>query len=160
MFHRADFQKVLLRKLPRTCQAHCSKRLRSYTQRASGQIEILFEDGSTTSCDVLVGADGLKSAVRRSFLGEKAQWAQSEGRRREAADIAASVEPVWSGTNAYRALIPADRLRSKAPDHRIFKQPTQVRPSQTLWLFLLNLTAYQYLGKNGVGTYPLCHVLY
>ncbi|KAG5644252.1 hypothetical protein DXG03_008790 [Asterophora parasitica] len=124
LFHRADFQ----------------QRLRSYTQRQTGPIELLFEDGSTTTCDVLVGADGLKSAVRRSLLGEKARWAQSEGKHTEAAGINASVHPVWSGTSAYRALIPAERLKSRAPDHQIFSTPTQ------------------YLGKNGyIIAYPISH---
>lgn len=126
VFHRADFQKVLLRRLPKSCKTHCSKRLRCYTQRRSGPIELLFEDGSTTTCDVLIGADGLKSAVRRSFLGEKAQVAQSERRLAEVAEINAAVDPVWSGTNAYRALIPAERLHARAPGHRVFTQPSQV----------------------------------
>ena len=128
-FHRADFQKALLRRLPSSYKIHCNKRLRSYTQRQGGPISLLFEDGSQSSCDVLLGADGLKSAVRRSFLGEKAQWAQSQNKWPEAADITALIEPSWSGTNAYRALIPADRLRQRSPDHRVFTQPTQVRPS-------------------------------
>jgi salicylate hydroxylase len=126
MFHRADFQRVLLRTLPNSCKTHYSKRLRSYKQRLSGPIEVLFEDGSTTTCDVLIGADGLKSAVRRTFLAEKAVWAKSEKRTAEVANINASVDPVWSGTNAYRALIPAERLRERAPDHQVFREPTQV----------------------------------
>ncbi|PPQ94686.1 hypothetical protein CVT25_009541 [Psilocybe cyanescens] len=139
-FHRPDFQNVLLRKIPPTYRIHCSKRLRSYTQRQGGPINLLFEDGTRASCDVLLGADGLKSAVRRSLLGEKAQWAQSQNRWSEAADITALIEPAWSGTNAYRALIPADRLRSRKPDHRVFTQPTQ------------------YLGRNGyIIAYPISH---
>ena len=126
MFHRADFQRVLLRSLPDSCKTHCSKRLRSYKQHFSGPIELLFEDGSSTACDVLIGADGLKSAVRGTFLAEKAEWAKSEKRLAEVANINASVNPVWSGTNAYRALIPAERLRARVPGHQVFRQPTQV----------------------------------
>lgn len=126
LFHRADFQQVLLRKLPISCKAHYSKRLRSYKQRLSGPIELLFEDGSSTSCDVLIGADGLKSAVRRTFLAEKAELAKSEGKAAEVDEINASIDPVWSGTNAYRALIPAEKLRARAPDHPILTEPTQV----------------------------------
>ncbi|KAF8880242.1 salicylate hydroxylase [Gymnopilus junonius] len=132
-FHRADFQKVLLRKLPSTYKIHCRK-------PAGGPISLLFEDGTRSSCDVLLGADGLKSAVRRSFLGEKVQWAQSQNNWSEAADITALIEPSWSGTNAYRALIPADRLRQREPHHRVLTQPTQ------------------YLGKNGyIIAYPIAH---
>ncbi|KAF8159235.1 salicylate hydroxylase [Crassisporium funariophilum] len=137
-FHRPDFQTVLLRRLPASTRIHCSKRLRSYVQREGGPINLLFEDGTRSSCDLLVGADGLKSAVRCSLLREKAQWAQAESKWSEAADITASIEPSWSGTNAYRALIPGDRLKLRHPDHRVFTQPTQ------------------YLGKNGyIIAYPI-----
>ncbi|KAF4610492.1 hypothetical protein D9613_007229 [Agrocybe pediades] len=137
-FHRPDFQTVLLKRLPSSYKVHCSKRLRSYTQRQGGPINLLFEDGTQASCDVLLGADGLKSSVRRSLLGEKAQWAQSQNNWSEAADITAMIEPTWSGTNAYRALIPADRLRSRRPDHRVLTTPTQ------------------YLGKGGyIIAYPI-----
>lgn len=106
---------------------YCGKRLRTYTQRASEPIKLLFEDGETAVCDVLVGADGLKSAVRKTLMTEKAHFAQSEGRRAEAADCFASIDPLWSGTNSYRALIPTDRLRAIYPNHRVLTQPMQVR---------------------------------
>ncbi|KAF8888107.1 salicylate hydroxylase [Infundibulicybe gibba] len=139
-FHRPDFQQVLLRRLPKSCRTCCSKRLRSYIQRPSGPIEVTFEDGSRTTCDVLIGADGLKSAVRQALLGEKAQYAGSQQKFQEAADITSCIDPAWSGTNAYRALIPAHRLREKSPNHPIFTRPTQ------------------YLGKNGyIIAYPISH---
>lgn len=136
-FHRAEFQKILLKKLPKSCHTYCAKRFRSYTQRSSGGIELHFEDGSKAYCDVLIGADGLKSAVRGSFLKEKSRWAESQGRLKEASDIQACIEPVWSGALAYRALIPADRLRARAPNHPVFKQPTQVRCQVPLLFMLL-----------------------
>ena len=136
LFHRADFQQVLLRKLPISCKVHYSKRLRSYKQRLSGPIELLFEDGSSSFCDVLIGADGLKSAVRRTFLVEEAELAKSEGKWAEVAKINASVDPVWSGTNAYRALIPAEKLRARNPDHPILKEPTMVS-GWPAYLFIL-----------------------
>lgn len=125
-FHRADFQRVLLRRLPNSCKTHCSKRLRSYKQRLSGPIELLFEDGSTITCDVLIGADGLKSAVRRTFLSEKAEGALLEKRWSEVDNIKASVDPVWSGAIAYRAVIPTERLRARTPNHRSLREPTLV----------------------------------
>ncbi|KAJ3576558.1 hypothetical protein NP233_g350 [Leucocoprinus birnbaumii] len=138
MFHRADFQQVLLRRIASSCKMHCGKRLRTYTQRPSEPIKLLFEDGSTATCDVLVGADGLKSAVRQTLMTEKAHFAQSEGRRAEATDCLASIDPWWSGTNSYRVLIPADRLRAQFPNHRVLTQPMQ------------------YLGENAhIVAYPI-----
>jgi hypothetical protein len=51
-----------------------------------------------------------------------------QGRRRwqEAAEIASCIDPVWSGTIAYRALIPGDRLKATAPGHPVLTTPTQV----------------------------------
>lgn len=135
LFHRSDFQQVLLKRLASKCKTYCGKRLRAYTQRSSEPIKLLFEDGSTATCDVLVGADGLKSAVRKTLMTEKAHLAQSEGRRAEAADYLASIDPVWSGTNSYRALIPADVLRARCPNHRVFTQPMQVRLHGNLRFF-------------------------
>lgn len=73
-----------------------------------------------------VGADGLKSAVRRALLSERASWMQGQGRFQEAAEIASCIDPAWSGTIAYRALIPAERLRAFAPGHHVLTTPTQV----------------------------------
>ncbi|KAL0954169.1 hypothetical protein HGRIS_005302 [Hohenbuehelia grisea] len=137
-FHRADFQQVLLRRLPRTCRTYYSKRLRSYTQRASGTIDLSFEDGSSATCDVLIGADGLKSAVRKTLQTFQAQRACSEGRYKEEQDHLLAVDPTWSGQIAYRSVIPTDQLRARYPGHRVLEQQLQ------------------YLGKNAfVIAYPM-----
>ncbi|KXN84136.1 Salicylate hydroxylase [Leucoagaricus sp. SymC.cos] len=125
VFHRSDFQQVLLRHLASSCRTYCGKRLRTYTQRPLEPIKLYFEDGSTATCDVLVGADGIKSVVRQTMMTEKAHLAQSEGRRAEAAECLASIDPMWSGNSSYRALIPAERLRAQHPNHRVFTQPMQ-----------------------------------
>jgi hypothetical protein len=36
------------------------------------------------------------------------------------------IEPAWSGSTAYRALIPADELRKVCPGHSVFSGPQQV----------------------------------
>lgn len=123
LFHRADYQRTLLNHLPKRCRIHCSKRLESYVQRQSNHIKLLFQDGTNAYCDVLVGADGLKSVVRAGLLGEKAQSAQREGRWKEASQLLSHVDPVWSGTNAYRALIPVEKLRALSPTHRVLNSP-------------------------------------
>ena len=144
-FHRADFQTVLLRKLPTSYRVYCSKRLRSYEQRHGGPITLLFEDGTSAFCDVLVGADGVKSAVRRSLLGEKASRAQSQNNWSEAADITALIEPTWSGTNAYRALIPADRLRSRRPNHPALTQHIKVKH---FFVIFIDAMSYGFCGDS------------
>lgn len=124
--HRSDFCRVLLKHLPNTCTTYCLKRLLSYRQRPSNPIELLFADGTTATCDVLIGAEGIKSPVRRSLLREQAHRARAEGRPRDSESLLESVEPAWTGTLAYTAVVSAEQLKSKAPQHRAFTQPTQV----------------------------------
>ncbi|KAF8624148.1 hypothetical protein AX17_007211 [Amanita inopinata Kibby_2008] len=118
--HRAEFQKVLLNNVSPACKIHCAKRLRTYVREPCRIIKLLFEDGTAATCDVLIGADGIKSAVRRALLTEKAQIAR--GRNEDAAvvdEILAAVEPVWAGQISYRTVIPAEKLKARAPGHRV-----------------------------------------
>jgi len=58
-------------------------------QSESG-VEAAFEDGMTVNADVVVGADGIHSAVRELLFGPES--------------------PHFSGSIAYRGLVPAERL--------------------------------------------------
>jgi salicylate hydroxylase len=65
--HRADFHSVLQRAVPADCirlNARCSG-VRERSERAV----LTFADGSTAEADVVVGADGIRSAVRASLYG-------------------------------------------------------------------------------------------
>ncbi|KAJ4474467.1 hypothetical protein J3R30DRAFT_3509303 [Lentinula aciculospora] len=111
-FHRAQFQEVLLQHLPPSCRIHHSKRLKSYSQgRHGGPIRLSFEDGTHATCDVLVGADGIKSAVRNCLLQEYAEVSRDNGQLTGEQKISPRKEYVsWAGSIAYRALIPVERL--------------------------------------------------
>ena len=70
--HRAKLQRILLAALP-AANVHLGKRLTQITQDASqvtGQVAAQFADGSTATGDVLIGADGIQSAVRRQLFPE------------------------------------------------------------------------------------------
>lgn len=110
--HRADLQQALLKNLPKSCNTHLHKRLVSYQDTPSGPILLLFQDGSTAVCDVLIGADGIKSVVRKTLF---ANLAKDDRVNQEEAT---APNPVWSGTVAYRALIPKEFLEERAPGHR------------------------------------------
>lgn len=125
--HRADFQQVLISHLPPSTRMFFKKRIRSYTQDLTGPVELLFEDGSRATCDLLIGADGLKSSVRSALLNERAHWAQAEGRPSEAARALDAIHPSWTGQVAYRALIPAAKLRACNANHSVLTTPMQVR---------------------------------
>lgn len=68
--HRADLQRALAEALPsntiRTGTA-CT----GFTQESDG-ISVLLENGGTERGDLLIGADGIRSVVRRQLLGDAA----------------------------------------------------------------------------------------
>ena len=101
LFHRAHFLDLLVEKIP-TDVAHLRKRLTGYSRLPSGDILMQFADNTTAACDILLGCDGIKSVVRRCVLEERAAQGQPE--------LLKYIEPFFSGTIAYRALVPVDRL--------------------------------------------------
>src|SRR5262249_56752769 len=87
-FHRADLHRALASALPAE-RVHLGCRFKQLLDRGD-KVEAQFENGTTTSADVLVGADGIHSAVRHALLGPE--------------------KPRFTGCVAYRVLIPAERL--------------------------------------------------
>lgn len=121
-FHRAVFQRCLADQLdPEIVTSHFSKRLVSYRSSSPGSpVTLQFADGSKATCDVLVGADGIHSATRHTMLERAALDAVAEGgvqSLKRAAQLRMSIDPVWSGSIAYRALVPFERLIAINPDH-------------------------------------------
>ena len=150
-FHRAEFHRALLNRLPSSCGTFSSKRLESYTQQPGDPIVLRFQDGSTAICDILLGADGVKSAVRKTMLSEAASWAESQQRNAEATELRNLSEPRFSGFFSYRALIPAERLSSISPQHRALSSGIQVSFS-LLRVFDIVIYVMQYIGKNMVSS--------
>ncbi|KAI0182210.1 salicylate hydroxylase [Xylaria flabelliformis] len=64
--HRADFLQELLADIPRD-RMHVSKKLLKID--GDGPISLHFTDETTHECDILVGADGIHSVVRKLVLG-------------------------------------------------------------------------------------------
>ncbi|CAA7270195.1 unnamed protein product [Cyclocybe aegerita] len=62
-----DAHDVLLKHITPATRFHLSSRLVSYKD-AGMHIELLFKDGRTATCDLLVGADGINSGVRKTLL--------------------------------------------------------------------------------------------
>lgn len=92
--HRADFLDALASQLPSGI-ARFDKRAVAVEQQA-GEARVVFADGSDYRCDVLLGADGIKSALRPHVL---------------AGIGAAQAQPRFTGTCAYRGLIDSSQLR-------------------------------------------------
>lgn len=128
---------MLLKNTSSFIHCHLSKRFRSYSVN-SKEIEMTFEDGTTATCDLLIGADGLKSVVRKQFIKENVSLVQ------------ATSDPIWSGSFAYRSMIPSHLVASDMPEHRALKIPTIV--SNVHFSFpSVNRLQGQYCGKNQVS---------
>ncbi len=65
-FHRAALREVLLSTLPCATEFGCE--CTGFDSRADGRVTVRFADGRTDVADLLVGADGVGSAVRDALL--------------------------------------------------------------------------------------------
>ena len=66
--HRATLHKTLLAHLKGT-PIHLNKKLKSLTQ-LNNSVDLLFDDGTRHSAAIVIGADGIHSAVRKSIFPE------------------------------------------------------------------------------------------
>lgn len=93
--HRADFLNLLAQQLPENI-AFFGKRALSVNEEGD-KVKVNFTDGTDYQCDLLIGADGIKSTIRNYVL-------QGVGEP--------LVAPRFSGTCAYRGMIDSERLRT------------------------------------------------
>ena len=133
-FHRARFLDVLVKHLP-SGVAHFRRRLATYSQLPSGIVNMEFADGTSASCDVLLGCDGIRSAVRRRMFEEEATVRRDPG-------LLKHVEPIFSGSVVYRTLIPEELLTDQdGSQHPAMLAAMMVRePSNMTRLQTLNLS--------------------
>ncbi|KZV59787.1 FAD/NAD-P-binding domain-containing protein [Peniophora sp. CONT] len=97
--HRASFLEALADNIDHSMITEHFKKRCTHIQRLElGRMRLDFSDGTMHEADVVVGADGLKSTVRRFVLG------LPEGARDESL--------VFTRTSAYRGLVPIDELRA------------------------------------------------
>ncbi len=96
--HRADLHEILAEKAMslKPDVVHLNKRATGYTESASG-VEVTFADGTTVKGDLLVGADGLKSVVRKKIAGD--------------------VPATYTGDGAWRITVPIERVREPHLEH-------------------------------------------
>ena len=87
--HRADLQGALLRELGEEA-VRLGAACRGFEQKGEG-VRAFFDDGTEERADLLVGADGLRSTIRRGLLGDG--------------------NPRYAGYTAWRAVVaPEDEL--------------------------------------------------
>jgi salicylate hydroxylase len=86
--HRVDLLNVIASGLPAE-RIHLGHRLTAFTDHGD-RVEARFDNGAATDVDVLVGADGIHSAVRAGLFGDDA--------------------PLFAGCVAFRGLVPVERI--------------------------------------------------
>lgn len=134
LFHRAEFLNCLANNLSgdRT-SVHFGKRLATYSVSSSASdsqpsISLEFKDGSTAMCHVLIGADGVHSAARRSLLLLAARGLeQVQDKNEVAASLRVKIDPVWTGLTSYRNVVSAEKLRALNPNHSALSRAQFVR---------------------------------
>ena len=87
--HRADLLALIAAGFPAE-HVHLGHRLAHFADRGD-RVEAVFENGAQIEADILVGADGIHSAVRAGLFGAEA--------------------PVFARCVAYRGLVPIERVR-------------------------------------------------
>jgi len=92
--HRAEYIAALSESLPKDI-IQFGVRVTGYRQTGQG-VSVSLEEGSDIAGSYLIGADGIKSAVRQQMLGPDA--------------------PDFTGNMAWRAVVPAERLGELMPN--------------------------------------------
>jgi salicylate hydroxylase len=121
--HRAEFHTVLLRRLAGNTRTHVNKALVAYSARPDGALQLRFAGGGEAQCDVLVGADGVRSAVRAQMLETQSAAADDA----QASELRACIPPSFSGATSYRTVVPREKLEAIAPDHPVLSSGRFVR---------------------------------
>ncbi|MEU8707480.1 FAD-dependent monooxygenase [Streptomyces sp. NPDC048565] len=86
LIHRGDFIDALLGVLPEG-MVHLGHKLESVQDKGDSAV-LTFANGRSAEADLVIGADGIKSVVRKQLFSDK--------------------DPVFSGEHAYRVVISAD----------------------------------------------------
>jgi salicylate hydroxylase len=125
--HRQHMVAILERHLPASCTVHPSKRLVNYTESeqestdSTTLIRLEFADGTTAATDVLIGADGIRSAVRKTMFE-----AASKDTGNDKTDLRQYIDATFTGMSVYRSLVSAEALRKENPENISLKEVTTV----------------------------------
>jgi salicylate hydroxylase len=97
LIHRGDFIDALLGVLPEG-MVQVGHKLERIEDKGSHAV-LTCANGTTVEADLVIGADGIKSAVRRQLFSDQ--------------------EPVFAGEHAYRVVIPADDAHGMVVDDNL-----------------------------------------
>lgn len=145
MYNRAAFLNGLVCNVDPTCTKLNKRCIDLTTSSESPSRYILhFQDGTTSEADVVIGADGIKSTIRRVVAGD-----------------AAPAHLSFSNVVAYRGLVPMEEIENAGITTDITSRPllfigkdkVGITYGQTAWMILTkcqHLVAYTVLGGRMV----------
>ena len=84
-----------------SCYVQMNKKIVTWEQQGQRELKLYFEDGTSTVVDLLIGADGVHSHVRRRLFEDKPVFS----------------EPEFSGQFAYRMSFPKTEIIKLNPNH-------------------------------------------
>lgn len=113
--HRADIINALAEQFPIE-RIQFGKRIQTLTQGDDG-VALQFDDGSSATFDVVVGADGIHSRVRTALFGEE--------------------HPRFTGVVSFRSVVPTERVRH-VPEIEAFTKWWGPTPQSQIVTFPLN----------------------
>jgi len=96
LMHRADLHQAIATTVPAE-HVHRGRKLASFSQDEGG-VTLVFEDGSSASADIAIGADGVHSLVREAMLGPES--------------------PHFTGKVAYRTTFPTSLIKGEIAANR------------------------------------------
>ncbi|KAJ4479594.1 hypothetical protein C8J55DRAFT_560753 [Lentinula edodes] len=112
-FHRSNLQSALLRQIVSdsssassscSCKIHLSHRLER-CEETNDSVKLFFENGYNSSCDMAIGADGIKSVVREYVVS----LSDTTG---------LGGQLIFTGSKAFRGLVTRERFERLFPNHR------------------------------------------
>lgn len=140
---------------------HFNKRFLHYEETADDKFIACFEDGTTASCDVLVGADGSNSHVRKQFLPHAPRIETSIWAIQGKTILTDEIKPLLpkrlydgpasiAGPHGYGLFIALQQFQHKPGEIEEIAQAVQLHPNLLLsdtadfagWGFLANRNRY------------------
>ena len=89
---------------------------------STSSIRLKFVDGTTATTDILIGADGIRSVVRKTMFE-----AASKDSSNDRTDLKQYINATFTGMTVYRSLVSAEALRKENPENISLKEFTMVR---------------------------------
>ena len=128
-----DFVDIFKRHLPSSCTLHFNKRLVTYDKLPTGSIALHFSDENTENTDVLIGADGIRSSVRKTLFETIDPNLVDPSKIRYYSDA------FWTGTCMYRTIVPAAKLSETDPNSILLGNFTIVSLRIVVTIIIFNL---------------------